>query len=78
MTAEFPSVLANLAPSSSLSEQLDPSCCFSVPDSPIWQDASTTTECRALEQAVGGAQKLSDRTGSRAYERFTGTQIRKV
>ena len=35
-------------------------------------------ECRELEDAVGGAQALSDLTGSRAYERFTGVQIARV
>ena len=29
---------------------------FSVKDSPIWMDSSTTTQCRHLEKAVGGAQ----------------------
>ena len=27
---------------------------FSVPSSPIWMDASTTKQCRQLEEAVGG------------------------
>lgn len=58
-------------------DQLSPSA-FSLPNAPIWQDSSTTRECRDLEAAVGGAQALADLTGSRAYERFTGTQILKV
>ncbi|KZT64379.1 actin-like ATPase domain-containing protein [Daedalea quercina L-15889] len=58
-------------------EQLSPGA-FSLPSAPIWQDSSTTRECRELEAAVGGAQALADLTGSRAYERFTGTQIRKL
>ena len=41
-------------------------------------DSSTAAQCQALEKAVGGAQALSDITGSRAYERFTGNQIAKV
>ena len=45
-------------------------------DSPVWMDSSTTAECRKLEEAVGGAQRLADITGSRAYERFTGNQGR--
>ena len=47
-------------------------------DSPIWMDSSTATQCRALEKAMGGAQSLSNITGSRAYERFTGNQIAKI
>lgn len=42
--------------------------CFSVSDSPIWMDSSTTSQCRELEKAVGGAQHLASVTGSRAYE----------
>lgn len=52
--------------------------CFSVIDSPIWMDSSTSVECRSLEEAVGGPQSLADITGSRAYERFTGSQIAKL
>ena len=42
--------------------------CFSIPDSPIWMDSSTTQQCRQLEQNMGGAQIVADKTGSRAYE----------
>jgi xylulokinase len=51
---------------------------FSVADSPVWMDSSTTRECAALEKALGGAQAVADLTGSRAYERFTGNQIAKI
>ncbi|ORY98614.1 hypothetical protein BCR43DRAFT_522717 [Syncephalastrum racemosum] len=68
--------LAGLDSSKSLKEQL--SAAFSIEQSPIWQDASTTRECRSLEQSVGGAQALADLTGSKAYERFTGNQIAKI
>lgn len=37
-------------------------------DSPIWMDSSTGVQCQQLESAVGGAQQLATRTGSRAYE----------
>ncbi|XP_048477632.1 xylulose kinase [Plutella xylostella] len=49
-----------------------------VCDSPVWMDSSTTAHCQALEEAVGGAEELAKKTGSRAYERFTGSQIRKM
>ncbi|OAY51082.1 xylulose kinase 2 isoform X2 [Manihot esculenta] len=51
---------------------------FSIKESPIWMDNSTTKQCREIENAVGGALELSKLTGSRAYERFTGSQIRKI
>ncbi|KAH9945771.1 D-xylulose kinase [Amylocystis lapponica] len=69
-------LLSSLDPAQPL-EQLSPNA-FSLPKAPIWQDSSTTRECRELEAAVGGAQALSDLTGSRAYERFTGTQIKRI
>ncbi|KAG9014379.1 hypothetical protein FRB94_012785 [Tulasnella sp. JGI-2019a] len=68
--------LGKLDPKKPLAEQLGDA--FSLPRAPLWQDSSTTVECRALEEAVGGAQNLSDRTGSRAYERFTGSQIKRI
>ncbi|ELR14048.1 xylulose kinase [Acanthamoeba castellanii str. Neff] len=51
---------------------------FSVPNSPIWMDSSTTPQCRRLEEAMGGPQRVAEITGSRAYERFTGNQIARV
>ena len=70
-------LLKELDSSRTLTEQLSPAA-FSLPRAPIWQDSSTTRECRELEAAVGGAQALADLTGSRAYERFTGNQIARV
>ena len=51
---------------------------FSTPTSPIWQDSSTSIECLELEKSVGGSNELAQLTGSKAYERFTGSQIRKL
>ena len=51
---------------------------FTLTESPIWMDCSTKAECKALEDALGGPQEVADRTGSRAYVRFTGNQIAKV
>lgn len=65
-----------MASTETLEEQLKDA--FSISQSPIWQDSSTTAECRALENLVGGAKALADLTGSKAYERFTGNQIAKI
>jgi xylulokinase len=71
------SILSSLKPTLSLHEQLIPGA-FSISNSPIWQDSSTTLQCLALEDLIGGQQALADLSGSRAYERFTGPQIAKV
>jgi xylulokinase len=46
------------------------------PVAPIWMDSSSAAACAAITDAVGGAGPLAQRTGSRAFERFTGPQIR--
>lgn len=69
-------ILTNLNSNEPLATQLNDA--FSTKESPIWMDSSTTSQCREIERAVGGAMELSKLTGSRAYERFTGPQIRKI
>jgi xylulokinase len=68
--------LATLNPGKTLGTQVTAMLARSV--SPIWMDASTSVECREIAAAVGGAEALSQATGSRAFERFTGPQIRKL
>ena len=67
--------LRTLDPARPLVDQVAP--LLSRPVSPIWMDSSTGDECAEITAAVGGAGVLSQHTGSRAFERFTGPQIRK-
>ena len=68
--------LRALSQPSSLREQL--TLVFSVPDSPIWMDSSTSEQCRERDTALGGRQAVAELTGSRSYERFTGNQIARI
>lgn len=67
--------LARLHAQEPLAAQLSDVC--ARPLSPVWMDSSTSDECREIAAAVGGNAVLAERTGSRAFERFTGPQIRR-
>ena len=67
--------LARLDPARALDEQLQGA--FTREISPIWMDTTTAEECGEITAAVGGEAVLSWHTGSRAFERFTGPQIRR-
>lgn len=36
---------------------------FSIQDSPVWMDSSTSAQCAAIEKALGGAEKVAALTG---------------
>ena len=67
--------LAKLNPQKSLVENLQG--IFSRSTSPIWMDSSTAAECAEIRKQLGGIKATAKATGSDAFERFTGPQIRK-
>lgn len=67
--------LATLDPGRPLADQIN--SMLARPVAPIWMDASTAAQCAELAAAVGGDDALARHTGSCAFERFTGPQIRK-
>ena len=75
LNRQAPTVLAALDPARPLAGQL--AGLFSRPTSPIWMDSSTSRACGEVTAALGGPAAVAEATGSSAFERFTGPQIRK-
>ena len=67
--------LRSLTPDRNLAEQIEP--LLARTEAPIWTDSSTGRECEEIRQALGGATATAELTGSDAFERFTGPQIRR-
>lgn len=75
LNASAEAALHALDPARPLAAQL--TGVFSRAASPIWMDSSTSDECREIEAALGGPRATAEATGSAAFERFTGPQIRR-
>ncbi len=73
--ASAPDTLASLDGELPLVEQVRD--VFTRSTSPIWMDSSTADECEEITDSLGGPEAVAELTGSRAFERFTGPQIRR-
>ncbi|MBS3763600.1 MAG: carbohydrate kinase [Planctomycetes bacterium] len=75
MNSTASQVIGGLDPDEDLANQLEG--IFSRETSPIWMDSSTEEECEEIMASLGGMRETAAATGSAAFERFTGPQIRK-
>jgi xylulokinase len=75
LNAGWAQTMPALDPSLALVDQIR--AVFAREESPIWMDSSTAEECAEITARIGGEDTLAERTGSRAFERFTGPQIRR-
>jgi xylulokinase len=75
LNAAWAQAVTRLDPSLPLVDQIR--SVFAREESPIWMDSSAAEECAEITAQVGGEETLAKRTGSRAFERFTGPQIRR-
>ncbi|MEM8549507.1 MAG: FGGY family carbohydrate kinase [Verrucomicrobiota bacterium] len=75
LNAAWQQALRTLGDAASLSAHI--CSCLSRATSPIWMDSSTSRQCKAITEAVGGSDVVCKKSGSVAIERFTGPQIRR-
>ena len=75
LNARASAILQGLQPTQPLAAQLAPA--LARPTAPLWMDSSTGAECAEIPAALGGPTAVAEATGSAAFERFTGPQIRK-
>jgi len=71
----FTALLSGLRSDAPLADQF--AGAFTRATAPIWMDSSTAEDCAAIDAALGGPLETQRITGSAAYERFTGPQIRR-
>ena len=60
--------LRNLDVDKFMHTQLTSDCFTTL--SPIWMNHSTTTQCRDMEESVGGRDQMVYISGSKCYERY--------